>query len=381
MTPIDRRLTSIEPSAGSIEPSDAGLGDKPTRPPLGATRASPPGRLATSRGARATMQTTVNRARRDRQVRPPESLDRSVRRDVTWLARPVTVRRGGLGALLDNLPRFRRYPFGRNRHLDLIVREGRQDQRPVPVATVSKRYELLQHATALETLTDGMRQAGQEAEAVDASVTLSEYGERMYARAHLPDFGVDPDGLSPITLTAECLNSVDKSTPFVVRLAWHRLVCSNGMMFGIGESGVRKIHSVRSTSAGDVAGFLKQCFDRVTDEHTQFRKWLATRVDRDQLRDWADEPVREAWGPHLAARAFHIARTGWDGQIEGRFHRVPSSEIPLRPTQQIPGAAAPVTTAFHDSQVLSWLAKERKTLQDQLDKIMQIPLLMQQLLN
>src|ERR1700682_1771815 len=52
----------------------------------------------------------------------------------------------------------------------------------------------------------------------------------------------------------------------------------------------------------------------------------------------------------------------------------------MTPTVAVPGAPREAKNAYHICQALSWVAKERRQIQDQLDGLQQIPQLMKALL-
>jgi len=300
---------------------------------------------------------------------------------VTWLAHPVAVYKGNLNELRSCIPTFDRKAFGMNEFLDIITRKPKNDEPAVPVATVSKGYALIQHTDMFDALVEAIRSVDLEPDNLEGALVLSKYGERMSLSVRIPGFDFDPGDGHPIILMANCLNSVDKSTSLLFRLTWKRLICSNGMMFGIKETRIRQIHSLQCTNPANIKRFLKESFQQVPDEHKSYKKWMKTPVKPDELIKWVDGSLRKIWGSHAAARVYHIANTGWDGKIDNPFQKVLPHERDISDTVKVPGACAPVTNAFHVSQVLSWLARERKTIQDQLEKMIEIGDLMRKLLS
>jgi hypothetical protein len=304
---------------------------------------------------------------------------------VSWFGQGIVKRTSTLAELMAIIPSFDRLPFstddGVNAYLDQIVREPiGNDGRRIPVATVSKQYVLIQHQDILTSFEEGLRKIGFPAESLTAELTLSEYGERMLFALTLPDFGFDPGDGCPIVLNANCINSVDKSCALEIKLSWHRLVCGNGMMFGVGSSNLRRVH-LKSLDADDIAEYLSKQLNQVSKEQSVYKEWLQTPVKLGDIERWVDGPLSEEWGAHLAARAFHIIRTGCDGEIENPFESVKPHERHVTGSRKVPGIDPPVVDAFHVSQVLSWLAKERGTVQDQLDKVIGISPLIGALLN
>lgn len=207
----------------------------------------------------------------------------------------------------------------------------------------------------------------------------------------LPDYDFEPGDGYPIVLRVNCLNSVDRSMALEIKLSWLRLVCSNGMMYGVGDTKLRRIH-LKSLSSEDIAKYLESQLEKLPDEQSLYKQWFKAKLSISQIECWADEQLAKSWGNYVAARACHIARTGYDGKVVNPSRqsfqltlfdkgRVKPHELLVEDEIQVPGAHAPVTNAFHVSQVLSWLAKERGTIQAQLEWMMQIPNLMAVLLN
>ena len=81
---------------------------------------------------------------------------------------------------------------------------------------------------------------------------------------------------------------------------------------------------------------------------------------------------------------YHIAKTGYDAKFVNRSKKkkVKFNQLNLdfQYRAPVPGSFAPVRNAYDISQVLSWLASQRTTIQDQLDWMMDIPDLMRALL-
>ena len=117
------------------------------------------------------------------------------------------------------------------------------------------------------------------------------------------------------------------------------------------------------------------------NEHKRkYATWLRTEVPLTSVRSWIDGPVREKWGVKLAARTLHVARIGYDAELAKPFEKGEPSEKTMIRTEKVPGAWCPAQHAFAISQVLSWLAKERRDVQEQINKMQDIPVLMSQLL-
>ena len=190
----------------------------------------------------------------------------------------------------------------------------------------------------------------------------------------------------PIVLKVNALNSVDKTTALSINLSWYRLVCSNGMMFGTAHARFRKIH-LQSRKPEDIKKFLEKQLSRASKVQSLYKQWYEKKVFIEakpsafQIEHWIDKILAKRWGVHAAARVYHIAKTGDDGELVNPFTRgIKPHEYKIESTNRVPGSFAPVRNAYDISQVLSWLASRRGTIEDQLDRMMDIPYLMRALL-
>lgn len=326
---------------------------------------------------------------------------------LTWHARKVQIHKGSINEIRQKIPYFRRDPFriengGMNQHFDIIVREPlKKDQNyllpdddtvKIPVATVSRQYNLVQHHDVLQALEDALKQINFDPNHLETELTLTEYGERMRISFFLPGYCFDLDGGDPIVLKINALNSVDKTTALEINISLERLVCSNGMTYGIADARFRKIH-LQSLVLKDIEEFLKKQLEQFPKEHRMYKKWHDRKVSSrklskakpspGQIELWIDEIVAEKWGAHAAARTYHIAKTGYDGEIVKPFEKnVEPHEREVSSRNKVPGSYeyAPVRNAYDIAQVLSWIAGQRATIQKQLEWMMDIPGLMDALL-
>ena len=308
-----------------------------------------------------------------------------IRRELSWFGQPIITYTGTLGELRNRLPAFARQALGlgdaQNEFLDLIVREPFGDEvRRIPVAAVSRQYDLVQHRDVLDWVSEALATIGYAAHPFEGQLTLSKYAERMHLQIGLPQFDFDPGDGKPLALLVHAVNSVDKTTAFEISLGWWRQVCGNGLKVRVSGSGARRIHLLGRTSASQVAQVLKAQLGEVPAECKRYRQWVNTPVGLKSVEDWADRSVAKAWGPHAAARVCHIARTGWDGEIEDPFEKVAPHERVVRSQWHVPGAFAPAENAFHVSQALSWLASHRGTIQGRFERMSEIHGLMSSLL-
>jgi len=303
--------------------------------------------------------------------------------DATWEGATVTSMTGTLGELYQAVPLFSRHPFRsggeENRYKDEIRREPlKVDEDPIPVATVSKTYSLIQHRDVLSSVYRALQLLNLESADVDSTLLLSEYGERMLWSCQLPNFDFDPGDGHPIVLRMNCVNSVDMSTSLEVTLEWFRLVCCNGLMFGLGESRMRRRH-IRSLDPADVADYIREQLKTAKQEQSTYQKWMQHLVTLEQSANWVDTTVAKEWGPHAAARVWNVISLGEDGEVQQPKEKRPPHLLEVKATGRVPGAPVPAENLFHASQALSWIAGTRKSVQERIQYITQIPALMEPL--
>ena len=300
----------------------------------------------------------------------------------TWEGAPVIEHTGTVGELYRLIPVFSRHPFRvggeENRYKDEIRREPLNiNENCIPVATVGKTYSLVQHRDLVASLFRALKMIGIDISELESTLLLSEYGERMQWSCSIPDFDFDPGDQCPIVLQINCLNSVDTSTVLEVTFAWYRLVCSNGMMFSVKDSWLRRRH-IQSLDPNEIADYLREQLAQLPAEESLYKSWLARSVGLEELQVWIDDVVAQSWGPHAAARIWNILKHGLDGDVQPAKNRRPH-ELEVAATHKVPGACAPVGNLFHASQALSWLAGTRQTVQERLEHVKAIPTLMKAL--
>ena len=302
--------------------------------------------------------------------------------DWTWEGATVIERTGTVAELFQQIPVFSRHSFRvgseENRFKDEIRREPLKiTEDPLPVDTVSKTYSLIQHRDVLASVFRALKMIGIDISGVASSLLLSEYGERIQWSRPIPNIGFDPGDGYPLVLRINCLNSVDTTTVREIAFSWYRLVCSNGMMFGLGDTRLRRRH-IQSLDPEDIAAHLKEQLDQRPEEQKMYARWRETRVEISTLSGWIDEKVAKDWGPHAAARVWNIINQGYDGEVEQVRDRKPH-QLPVKSTNAVPGACAPITDLFHISQALSWFAGARNTIPKRFEYMKAIPRLMEPL--
>ncbi len=112
-----------------------------------------------------------------------------------------------------------------------------------------------------------------------------------------------------------------------------------------------------------------------------FARWRKDNINLNRLATWVDNELRQGWGFKAAARTFHIARSGYDAEVRGQYKDSKPTTIAMQETKRVPGAAQQCSNLFDLSQILAWLAKERRDVQEQLEWREKIPDLMNPLMN
>jgi Domain of unknown function (DUF932) len=297
---------------------------------------------------------------------------------LTWLGKTVKRFDGTIEALQQHIPTFTFSDFN-----DSNYQVNRQPlahgDKVVPVGTVSKRYTLIQHQDLIAAVSSGLSDVGLKPDTLAAELRLSEYGERMHLRLMLPNERFDPGDGNLLGIALNCLNSVDRSTALELQISWYRLVCDNGMYL-TGTDKMRRVH-IGSLDPEDIRDYLESELREMATDKRQLTNWFETPVNMSQVDAWADTTVADSWGPFLAARTCHISRSGFDGKVANSAKKIRPSLREVSSQHKVPGSCAPVTNVYHVSQVLSWLARERNTIQDQFEKMLEIPALVTPLLN
>ncbi len=300
--------------------------------------------------------------------------------DCNWDGAAVIEMSGTLAELYQWVPLFSRHPFrssgNENRYKDEIRREPRSiEEEQFPIATVSKTYSLIQHRDVLSSIYRALKLLKFDCDNIGSSLLMTEYGERMQWSCELPKIKFDPGDGHPILLRMNCLNSVDMTTSLEVTLTWYRVVCSNGLMFGLGDSRLRKRH-IHSLDPEDVAAHIQAHLQKVDAEQDVYREWFKRTMPLDAAAQWADESVAKEWGVHAAARVWHIIERGIDGEVQATKEKRLPHELQLKSSRAVPGAPSPAQNLFHASQALSWLAGTRNNFQERIEYLFAIPSLM-----
>lgn len=284
-----------------------------------------------------------------------------------WYGQPVHRVSGSLAEIDGGLPTFSRQPLvhehALNEYLDLILREPEpEDDRRVPVSTVSRSYALIQHTDAVAWLRAAFDEQGWAADKVGVTVWLSEYGERMRAELVLP---VAPIEIAPgDALQAEvCVwNSVDRSRAFEVAIRWQRLVCRNGLAVWE-EDRLRVIHLPEWLRRASPVEFLRERLPKSTKRTATLQRWLDAPVSARRLVQWIDESVAARWGKGRAARVLHIARTGHDCAVGRAAKDTPSSKLETVSGGRVPGAPEHSGNVYDLYQALLWVSGAERSVE------------------
>jgi hypothetical protein len=155
---------------------------------------------------------------------------------------------------------------------------------------------------------------------------------------------------------------------------------SNGLVIGVTRSDVRRRH-VGDLQLEDVGAVLTSGLKESDAEKKNFERWRKATITLSRLALWVDKDLREGWGSKAAARTFHIARFGSDGEVRGQYKGSTPTTIAMHEAKPVPGAPKQLRTLFDLSQILAWLAKERRDVQEQLERREQIPAILEPLMN
>ena len=142
-------------------------------------------------------------------------------------------------------------------------------------------------------------------------------------------------------------------------------------------SGVRRRHS-NGLGLGDIVEVLATGFTEAKKDKQNLLLWRK-KAAPENLAERIEEIIQPAWGFKAATRAFHIAHTGSDVEITGQYKDNTPTTIAVCRTEPVPGAPKETRNLYDVSQILAWLAKERRDLQEQIEWREQIPGLMSSL--
>jgi hypothetical protein len=143
-------------------------------------------------------------------------------------------------------------------------------------------------------------------------------------------------------------------------------VCSNGLIVGVTRFDIRRRHAGDLTLDG-VADVMNSGIQESEKEKENFKAWFQRRINPKNLGPWIDTDLWEAWGFKAAARVYHIAQTGHDVEIIGPYKDQRPTTIRIHQTERVPGTPKGIKNLYDLSQILAWLAGERRDVQEQLE--------------
>lgn len=326
-----------------------------------------------------------------------------IRGERKWQASPVTCYRGPLDQVRKHIPTFERKTFGPallpavdyptdadgellfskplspgfNRFYDVIVRNPITScEVEVPVGIVSRQYSLIQHQDLIDTTLSAVEKARINPSEIKAELDITEYGERMRLGLIFPKrYGMVLPNNDEMGLRLECFNSVDGSMKFMSVIGWLRFVCANGLVIGVADSYYRSRHN-RYMDLSDIAAVLQGGIAATTKERELFLSWQEKELDDEKFTKWTNEVLAKRWGVKAAIRAWHITKSGKDVEQADPFEKGKPTEKQVKIVKPVPGAVLPGDSVYAVSQSLSWLAKERRDVQEQLEWKQQIPALL-----
>ena len=178
-------------------------------------------------------------------------------------------------------------------------------------------------------------------------------------------YSFDPGDGNPMALQLVCLNSVEGSTRFRALMGWFRFVCSNGLVVGVTRLDIRRRHS-GEVDLDDIENVVAFGVQECRAEIQRFSAWQNSPIHLDDIARWVDSTVCRQLGFKAAARTLHIARTGYDAIVVGNYTgRIPST-IEMKASVRVPGTPLTSRNLYDLSQILAWLATQRRDVQEQL---------------
>lgn len=307
---------------------------------------------------------------------------------VKWLGSPVSLYSGKLTDIRSKVPTFERQGFSLpgpeigkkslNTRFHTIVREPfGKDNSFVPIGVVSKNYSLVQHTEVIDIIIQALFSMGiPDPENLSTELRLTQFGERMSINIYFPeDYNFIPPDNHPMALRLECFNSVDGTTGFRALLGWYRYICSNGFFIGVNRLDLRRRH-IGNVQLQKLQEVIRNGLVEAENDKKTFLQWQRTPISPKDIAWWFDTTLKEAWGFKMAARAFHIASCGFDGEIKGQYKGQTPTSIKMDSTLRIPGSPRHCYNLYILGQNLSWLAKEHQDMKNQLKLIDQIPSLL-----
>jgi hypothetical protein len=266
-------------------------------------------------------------------------------------------------------------------HLDVILRRAGPGAGLIDVAVgvISRRQHFVPHQQVIHALERALSAVRVNPSQVRAAVELADFGARMALAIDLPsDLDLDAGHGERLGLRLQCTNALNRGGLRFL-MSWHRLVSDTSIAVGTTRLEYRLAHRmpVRIT---DVVPSVRNALERAQSERAGLAAWRQVLITRDQLVSWADGAVRRMWGPRAAARVFHIAMTGFDGEPAYGFERASPSRRTMRATGPVTSVPSFAETAYDALLALAWLAREGREASERFDRQIEMAMLMRALL-
>jgi len=317
------------------------------------------------------------------QTQPPaEHGTASSPRQRHWLGLPVLPQtEGTFDEVLSALPHFGRQPFGMpslsgnelgiNSYLDMVYQVPiHQSQRPIPVGVVSKNYRLVDHHQILRTIQQSLADHKLHLENVRVIAEWTIHGERAHFSIIFPPeehFTMGTVGNEDeMRFRIEVFNSVDGTCRLMAIAGWLRFVCTNGLIIGTALMQLQQQHR-QQLEVEEVGRRVGEAIESTWSDKAKFERWMSAGVEKSVLVPWIDQEVCALWGVKAAVRVLGIATDGWDVEPVGTMTKRKPSEIRTNRIRAVPGVDAPVGNLFGVSQVLSWIAGQRREISEDLE--------------
>lgn len=321
---------------------------------------------------------------------PPTSITSE---EARWRSRKVRYYTGGWDIVEQVLPDFDLRPFTAasevgphaapfapdlgelsNPFLQVVTRRPREPlEPPIPVGVVSPAYALVQHTEIARLCRDGVvDELKVAASDLSYEVGLSELGEWMNLRIYFPNEFNFGDADHAVGLRLECFNSVDGSARLTILFGWLRFVCTNGFVIGETRIHIRERH-ILGLDIQNISRQLRAASESVSEDRKSMEEWKRIRVTTRSMKQWCGSAVTRVWGKKAAFRVGYICEHGRDVEV---FHPY---ETPKRVLGRVPGSPERAQTKYDAAQALSFVATDRRNVDERVAWQEEIPRLVEAL--
>ncbi len=306
--------------------------------------------------------------------------------EAKWRSRKVRYFSGDWNAIQTILPEFDLVPFAAgqnepaNPFLQTVMRRPLSPtERAMPVGVVSNSYSLAPHKQIANQCRKVLIDSGIKPNELRYEVGLSELGEWMNFRIHLPErFAYIRTWGDKLDLKLECFNSVDGSSRLVILFGWNRLICKNGLVIRETKIEISERHG-QGLDLVTISDRIRSAFEAVETDRARMERWQAEEVDIDDVAKWSDNDVTKKWGKKAAARVFHICESGRDIKITNPFAPGAATAKPVMRLDRVPGSPECAKNRYDASQALSFVATRRSNAEERINWQSDIPLLVERL--